>query len=284
MDDSEASDMTKWLFAAGLLLLSSALVVPDAEARRFGGGRSIGVQRNVQSAPPARPAQQQQTAQPQQGAPAQGAPAAAAGSKWGPILGGLALGGLLGWLFAGNGLGGVLLLALIAIAAVLAFRALARRRETPQQVQYAGLGRDTVYAPPPGQSSAPVPASARVPAGFDAESFLRAAKKNFARLQVANDLGELEAIRDFTTDELFEEVKRDFAERGAPQRTDVTSLDAELLELATEGDKHWASVRFSGLVRETPGAAPVGFQEVWNLVKPSDGSSGWLLAGIQQMH
>ncbi|HWD22996.1 MAG TPA: Tim44-like domain-containing protein [Burkholderiales bacterium] len=275
--------MTKWLLAAGVLLVSSALVMPDAEARRFGGGRSIGVQRNVQSAPPARPAQQQQTAQPQQGAPAQGAPAAA-GSKWGPILGGLALGGLLGWLFAGNGLGGVLLLALLAIAAVLAFRALARRRETPQQVQYAGLGRDTVYAPPPGQASAPVRASGRVPAGFDAEGFLRAAKKNFARLQVANDLGELESIRDFTTDEMFEEVRKDFAERGAAQRTDVTSLDAELLELATEGDKHWVSVRFSGMVREAPGTAPVGFQEVWNLVKPSDGSSGWLLAGIQQMH
>jgi predicted lipid-binding transport protein (Tim44 family) len=129
-----------------------------------------------------------------------------------------------------------------------------------------------------------VRASGRVPAGFDAEGFLRAAKKNFARLQVANDLGELESIRDFTTDEMFEEVRKDFAERGAAQRTDVTSLDAELLELATEGDKHWVSVRFSGMVREAPGTAPVGFQEVWNLVKPSDGSSGWLLAGIQQMH
>jgi predicted lipid-binding transport protein (Tim44 family) len=43
-------------------------------------------------------------------------------------------------------------------------------------------------------------------------------------------------------------------------------------------------VRFSGLVRETPGAAPASFEEVWNLMKPADGSSGWLLAGIQQMH
>jgi predicted lipid-binding transport protein (Tim44 family) len=37
-------------------------------------------------------------------------------------------------------------------------------------------------------------------------------------------------------------------------------------------------------VREVPGAVPVDFAEVWNLVKPADGSSGWLLAGIQQMH
>lgn len=271
--------MTKWLLGVCLLVLSGVLAVEDAEARRFGGGRSIGVQRNVQSTPPAatpaKPAQQQQAAQGQQNT---------SGSKWGPILGGLALGGLLGWLFAGNGLGGVLLLALLAIAAVLAFRALARRREAPQQVQYAGLGRDTVYAAPPGQPPAPAPARARVPAGFDTDGFLRAAKTNFVRLQVANDLRQADEIRDFTTDEMFEEVKKDLAGRGAPQQTDVMSLNAELLELATESDKHWASVRFSGMVRETPGAAPVDFEEVWNLVKPADGSSGWLLAGIQQMH
>lgn len=277
--------MAKWTLALGVLLVSSILAVQDVEAARFGGGRSIGVQRNVQSAPPARPAQQQQSAQPQQGAPAQGAPAATAGSKWGPILGGLALGGLLGWLFAGNGLGGVLLLALLAIAAVLAFRALARRREAPQQVQYEGLGKDTVYAPSQGRSGGAslAPAPIRIP-GFDSEAFLRAARTNFVKLQVANDMGQLDEIRDFTTDEMFEEARKDFAARRAPQQTDVTSLNAELLELATEGDRHWASVRFSGMVREAPGTPPVGFEEVWNLVKPSDGSSGWLLAGIQQMH
>src|SRR5436305_250230 len=72
-------------------------------------------------------------------------------------------------------------------------------------------------------------------------------------------------------------------QQGAPQ-TDVVALNADLLELATEQNQYWASVRFSGTVRETPGTQPVGFEEVWNLVKPADGSSGWLLAGIQQMH
>jgi len=38
------------------------------------------------------------------------------------------------------------------------------------------------------------------------------------------------------------------------------------------------------LVRENPGTEPASFEEVWNLVKPVDGSSGWLLAGIQQTH
>jgi len=113
------------------------------------------------------------------------------------------------------------------------------------------------------------------------QHFLRAAKLNYLKLQAANDAGRLEEIREFATDELFEALKADLGDRS---QTEVTGLEAELLELATEGNEHWASVRFSGQVREAPGAAPEAFAEVWNLVKPADGSSGWLLAGIQQMH
>jgi predicted lipid-binding transport protein (Tim44 family) len=127
-----------------------------------------------------------------------------------------------------------------------------------------------------------VPSS--LPAGFDAPSFLRAAKTNFLKLQLANDAGQLEEIRDFTTDEMFDALRQDVLQRAGRQETDVVSLNADLLEVATEQDNHWASVRFSGLVRETAAAEPVGFEEVWNLVKPAQGSSGWLLAGIQQMH
>jgi len=123
-----------------------------------------------------------------------------------------------------------------------------------------------------------------IPAGFDTAGFLRSAKLNFVRLQLANDGERLDEVREFTTQEMYDELRRDVAGRAGPQQTDVVRLDADLLELATEQGKHWASVRFSGLVREAPGTPPEGFEEVWNLVKPADGSSGWLLAGIQQMH
>jgi predicted lipid-binding transport protein (Tim44 family) len=258
--------MRNWLLAAGIVVLGGVLVVPDVEARRIGGGRNLGAQRNV-TAPPAKPAQQQ-AAQGQQ----QGAQPAATGSRWAPILGGLALGGILGYLMWGNGLGGILLLAALAAVAFLVVRALAARRQE-QQVQYAGM-RGTASVPLTPQ----LPASARparVPAGFDAAGFLRAAKMNFLKLQAANDAGRLEEIREFTTDELYEALRRDV---GAKQHTEITGLDADLLELVEEGDRHWASVRFTG----SEGAE--AFVEVWNLVKPADGSSGWLLAGIQQMH
>jgi predicted lipid-binding transport protein (Tim44 family) len=280
--------MTKWLIGLCAVVLTGALAINDVEARRLGGARSSGVQRSVPNNPPAatpaKPAQQQ--AAPNQAAPAQQAQPSGL-SRWMPMLGGLALGGLLGYLFAGNGLVGILLLALLAIAAVAAFRMLSRRREAPQRIQYAGLGQDTVVTPPPPQASGLQTQSSRstLPAGFDTAGFLRGAKMNFMKLQVANDLAQVDEIREFTTNEMFEELKQDIVARGgAGQQTDVIGLDAELLEVATEGDQHWASVRFSGMVRETPATAPVDFAEVWNLVKPADGSSGWLLAGIQQMH
>ena len=284
--------MTKWLLTLMMVILGGAIVATDVEAARLGGGRSIGVQRSQTTPPastPAKPAQQQAApTQAPQPAPASGL------SRWLPMLGGLALGGLLGSMFGGfgGGLGGILLVALLAIGAVLVFRAFAQRRteEAPRPLQFAGLGGAPVGAMPPAQvsggSGAAPAGSPGVPAGFDTAGFLRGAKMNFAKLQVANDLGNLDEIREFTTPEMYDVLQRDAAERHgqAAQQTDVVNLDAELLEVATEGDKHRASVRFSGMIREAPGSASEGFEEVWNLVKPADGSTGWLLAGIQQMH
>src|SRR4051812_46310383 len=144
--------MGKWLLGICVALAGATLIATEADAKRVGGGRSIGAQRNVTPAP-AKPAQQ---AAPQQqtGQPAQ------QGNRWGMlggILGGLALGGMLGYLFGGNGLGGLLMLALLAVVVVVALRALARRGQAARPVQLAGMGNETVAAAPdqplPGSSA-----------------------------------------------------------------------------------------------------------------------------------
>ena len=288
-------------FAAALLC--AGIVVTDAEAGRLGGARSFGAQRSVARTPPAaapaKPAQQQAAQPAVQPQPAGGAAQPATGlARWAPLLGGIALGGALGWLMGAHGMGGLLvglmLVGLLVFAAVALARALARKGgDATQRLQYAGLGSETVAAPPPSQAagfdagSAVRPALARVnvPDGFDVAGFLKAAKLNFMRLQIANDRGNLEELREFTTGELFEELRRDVLARGGDrQQTDVLALNADLLEVVTEGDRHWASIRFSGSLRESPGGAPQGFEEVWNLAKPVQGAGGWQLAGIQQMH
>jgi predicted lipid-binding transport protein (Tim44 family) len=287
--------MKSWLSALFVLVLTAALLPDDAEARRLGGGRPTGVQRQAAPEKPATaPAAQQQ---PAQAAPAQAAPGAVKRpmSPWLGALAGLAAGIGLAALF-GEELGAILMALLIAVAAVavigLLLRAFAKPRAQagPQRdLQYAGVGNETVAAPPPSQVSASETLpdfrgqfTSRIPAGFNVEAFLREAKKSFVALQAANDHGNLEAIRDLVTDEMFEHLQRDLQERGpARQQTDVVTLNADLLEVVTEGGAHWASIRFAGLIREEATGTPAQFDEIWNLQKSATGDTGWMLAGIQ---
>jgi len=276
----------KGLIASLLALaLGAAVLAEDAQAARLGGGRSLGAQR------------QMATPQKQATPPSQQQPAAAPqpGNRWLGPLAGLAAGLGLGWLFAQGGLGsavGVLLMGMLAAVVVVALMRLAGRgRAQGQRLQYSGFGDETVPAPPPsqlpGDSVQPNYRSqfvSNLPADFDVDSFTREAKRNFLRLQDANDRGDLVRLRQVTTQEMFDALKADAGGRRAPQQTDVVRLDASVLEVVTEGDVHWASVRFSGSIREDAKSAAEPFEEVWNLCKPVNGSSGWLLAGIQQTH
>ena len=122
-----------------------------------------------------------------------------------------------------------------------------------------------------------------VPEGFDTQGFLRHSKTNFIRMQAAWDKADLNDIREFTTPEMFAEVKMQLVERGSsPNNTDVVSLDAEFLGIETTADEYIASVRFSGMIRESQNAPAEAFNEIWVLAKPVSGSGGWLLAGLQQ--
>src|SRR5712671_729401 len=229
------------------------------------------------------PTQQQPATAPQPSGP----------GRWFAPLAGLAAGLGLGWLFAQGGFGAVasaLLMALLAGAVVFALMRVLSKQRGPQ-AQYAGFGNETVAAPPPSQlpGDAGVQPNYRsqfvsnIPAGFDVEAFLKEARRNFQRLQQANDRGDLARLRQVTTEDMFNTLKDDVAGHSGVQQTDVVTLNAALLELVTEGDLHWASVRFSGSIREEASAPAEPFEEIWHLRKPVNGASGWLLAGMQQL-
>ncbi len=111
---------------------------------------------------------------------------------------------------------------------------------------------------------------------------MQQATLQFRKLQAAYDAGDRKALADVLTPEMFAEIDKEIAERGTHVATEVTALEATVLEVATEGDSHWASVHFQGTLREDGAVLPKPFDEVWNLVKPVDGKTGWLLAGIRQ--
>ena len=127
-----------------------------------------------------------------------------------------------------------------------------------------------------------------VPAGFDTEGFLRSAKANFVSLQAAWDKADFNALRSMTTDGMLTELRAQIAERevhpgGAVNLTEVVMIEAQLLGIEDTGDDYLASVEFSGMIREEPSAGASPFREVWNMVKPKSGASGWLVAGVQAL-
>lgn len=127
-----------------------------------------------------------------------------------------------------------------------------------------------------------------IPAGFDVEGFLAAAKRNFTTLQDAWDRSDLGTLRTMMTDEMMSAMRTQMAERDrepapADARTEVVMLEAQLLGIEETGADYLASVEFSGMIREDPSAGPAPFREVWNMVKPRDGSAGWLVAGVQAL-
>jgi predicted lipid-binding transport protein (Tim44 family) len=123
-----------------------------------------------------------------------------------------------------------------------------------------------------------------VPADFDTEAFLRHAKSSFIRMQAAWDKGDVADLREFTTPEVFAELKMQIQERGAnADFTDVVSIDAQLLGIETSASDYLASVQFNGMIRTAPNAPAEPFAEVWNMEKPLSGNTGWVLAGIQQL-
>ncbi len=127
-----------------------------------------------------------------------------------------------------------------------------------------------------------------VPAGFDADGFLKACKANFVTLQDAWDRSDIQNLRAMMTDDMLEQIKTQLADRethtgGVANKTEVVMLDAQLLGIEEMSDVYMASVEFSGMIKEDASAGASPFREVWNMTKPRSGGSGWLVAGVQAL-
>jgi len=308
----------KRLFAllAMVFTLGLSTVAMDAEAaKRMGSGKSLGTQR--QATPDKAPAA------PTQSAAAAGTPSAGAAApsrSWmGPVAGiaaGLGLAALASHLGFGEELASMLMFGLMAAAIMVAVGFFLRKRAAaklasaagPGAMQYAHASAGTV---PHGHQrdqqtaaykvtvpaadnklvgsgigtgiGAGVAGASRIPAGFDTAGFERSAKVNFIRLQAANDAGNLDDIRQFTTPEMYAELKLEMGERGASvQKNEVLSLDTQVIEVDENAERYLVSVRFTGAIRDDSAAPDESFDEIWHLMKSRQDGSGWVLAGIQQ--
>ncbi|MDT8989322.1 Tim44-like domain-containing protein [Curvibacter sp. APW13] len=304
---------------AVVFTLGLATVSMEAEAaKRMGSGKSVGTQRQaVQDKAPAAPAAQ--NAAPAAGA---GAAAASKGSMMGPLAGlaaGLGIAALASHFGFGDELASMVMMGLLVFAVLAVVGFFLRKRAQAAQggmaapagftPAAAGAGHGASNVPTDAQQpaykvsmpanvstassaggsligadiGAARPASASIPADFDRAAFERNAKVQFIRLQAAYDAGKLDDIREFTTPEMFAELKLDLAEReSGTQHGEVLRVDAQVLEVVEEAQRYLVSVQFTGFIRYGAGSDDETFDEIWHLTKPRQGNGGWTLAGIQQ--
>jgi predicted lipid-binding transport protein (Tim44 family) len=262
--------MKKFISTLIVIFVAWGLMISDADARRFGGGRSFGMQRSATSyaRPSVSPAGQ----------------AAQTGNRWLGPLAGLAAGGLLASLFMGHGFAsGILSWLLVGGFCLLVFNWFQRRNTpAPQYNSQANNNVSQFVNPFANANTANTGILSKYPAGFDAADFIRNAKVQFIRLQAAYDTKNVSDLRDFTAPEVFAEIQMQFQERkDEVNQTDVVSLDAELLDAETDADGIVASVRFTGMIKEEANEPATPLNETWHFRKDNTAQK-WLLAGLQQ--
>ncbi len=287
------------------LLSVSMFSAGVADAARFGGSRSVGMQRQITRSAPVRQAQpmppSQPTQQPQRSGPG-----------WGGVAAGVAAGAATGYMLnramdsganasdvaaevpaeqrSGIPWGWILLL---CAGAYFGARMLTRNRARP-----AGAGYPQAHGMPAAGAqnaerkvfrmgegmAATAPAgvvSGRLPDGTETAAFLRQARASFQHIQSLNSPEQMEEVRKYLVPELFDALKSEIsANRDVAEFHD---LQVELLDSSREAGRLVASVRFYGRVSESLNAPVVPFEEIWHFVRPAENDPRWVLAGIEQI-
>ncbi len=240
----------------------------------------------------------------------------------GGLAAGLGLAALFGYLGFGAGmaefLGTMLMIALAVFAIMFLVRTLrgqsARQRPAYQApgagtqgsaqpvyrqaqqsapAQQPTFGNKPDFEPVPGMEGFGSPRNTAVevnqgpvkdlPAGFDEQGFVQNAKKFFVTMQGAYDKGDLDSLREYCSDDVVEHLRGEIQSRnGVENRTDVVTLNAELVGFETDVDEQIATVAFRGMVREEKDAAASELNELWILSRPVSGG-GWVLVGIHNL-
>ena len=323
-------NLTQMVFSAAIACVLALASSGDVFAARMGGGKSFGSRPSYSEpyrrspnvaqpglSPPGAGVQQPAYSAAQQRNQAMRDSLAQRGGFM-RMLGGLALGGLLGALLFGGAFEHINFfdLLIFGLIAFLLFKFLAARRRASEGVSApagyppvesgefdrpperqadaprpgAGFNTDLLFgkgrpAPAAGQTGMADRTALAMPADFDAPVFLRGAKAAYEMMQKAWDEGDLAELRALTTDKVFGELQDQIRARGgAANRTELIKVEAELLEVRDVGSDREAAVLFDVLLRESPEAQPAQVREVWHFVRSRNSRQPtWFLDGIQQV-
>lgn len=253
----------------------------DADARRFGGGKSFG------SAPKHSQMQKQQS---QQAAPGKQAAAAGARPGIGGMLMGLAAGGLLASMFMGGAFEGLQIMDMLifGLIAFVIFKLIAsRRRQMPQTASAGGpaMQREAHNAAQNifGGSSAAAQPAIKFPAWFNESSFLQAAEGHFNALQQHWDANEMHLIAEFVTPEMLTFLTNERSSLGdTMQSTYIDDLSVQLDGIDEQSELTVATITFHGTAKTSRFDQGEAFSESWRMERQNGDNQPWLIAGIRQ--
>ncbi len=311
-------------FLIVFLLAVAAFVVAtslDADAARFGGGKSFGGKPSMSSPAPAptNPGMQQRsmTNQPQgmpgSAAPKPGGMFGGMGGMFGGLLAGTLIGSMIGGGMGGGGGGGFLDIIILGLLIYFGFKLFARFRanrdsrpaaDGPTNYQ-GGYSGNTEYRAEPDYRSGSgqqgqgygmdwstlqnkggsdfTASPSDIPQGFDVEEFLRGAKMAFTRLQASWDRRDLKDIAQFTSPAVLKEIEGQMANDPQPSTTEILLINSQLINVTEFGGEQSAKVYFDVMLREDPRQqSSTQVREYWHFVRPISGGS-WKLDGIQQV-
>lgn len=314
--------LTGFFFSLLIGLSLSAGGIQDVEAKRFGGARSFGSKPSYSkpyrrsTANPTRSASQQRAYQKNQAARQS---MARRGGLMG-MLGGLALGGLLGAMFFGGAFEGLNFMDILVFGGIayLLYKLFAAKTASSRQPHYSRSGYDSTaedfsygqYQDSPSTPRQGNPAGfdtdvlfnrnrpkndmpdlidadfndPAVPDDFDEPAFIAGAKSAFKQLQHAWDRKDVAEIRSLTTDKVFAEIQAQLQADDSVNHTEVLKIDAELLEVREIGSELEAVVLFDTIMREDLHGRAEQVREIWHFTKSkNDMRRTWYLDGIQQL-
>ena len=278
----------RWLLPFLTVFLMVGLTVPDAEARRMGGGKSFGSAPMHKSQPAQRQTPQQQATPRNQ----QQNPAASSGaSRWLGPLAGIAAGGLLAAMLFGDGFQGLQLfdILIFGLIAFVLFK-LFRRRSAPVMQRQPHPAGGPVAAPQQqnlptqGATAQPVaqPMTMDAPAWFDANSFLKGAEEHFYTLQRHWRDGDTAGMAEYLDPAVLQQLLAERGDNPPSSNGFVEQLEVRLEGIEQRDGRTIATVGFTGLDRDFPADEGEQFDESWRLERADGDNQPWIICGIRQ--
>ncbi|MDW6003558.1 Tim44 domain-containing protein [Vibrio mangrovi] len=277
------------------LLLVSVAVVPVADAKKFGGGRSFGS--TFKTAPA--PKQQYSNTNTLNGKAAQTQNTGRRGLLGG-LMGGLLAGGLLAAFFGGAFEGiqfmDILIIGLVAYFIIRMLRGVLAAKQGSMNQQQPAFGSTTHRQShvhnfeqpenPVGGSGFGTGAASdvphRYPPEFDRTAFIDGAREHYRILQGAWNHNELETIREYVSASLFEDLKAEREKLTGEQHTDVMYVDAEFVRADYDANRAQLSLQFSGRYRDPVEGIEEEITDIWHLERDlTVPGAPWLIVGIQ---